>query len=70
MGDPTILFRKNLNRLWKCKDCGSMSEFDEDWKIEVIQDMSNKSQEINLLQSENIRCKKCGSYDVEEIEVK
>lgn len=55
--------------MWKCENCGNMREFDEDWNVEIIQDINDKSQEINLVQSENIRCKKCGSQDVEEVEV-
>ncbi|MCD6092634.1 MAG: hypothetical protein J7J38_01270 [Candidatus Aenigmarchaeota archaeon] len=69
MGNPTILFRKNLKQMWRCKNCGNMEEFKEDWAIEIMQDLNDKSQEINLVQSENIRCKKCGSHDVEEVRI-
>lgn len=68
MGNPTILVRENLKQMWKCKNCGNMREFDEDWNVEITQDMNDKSQEINLVQSENIRCKKCDSHNIEEDE--
>lgn len=69
MGNPTVLFRKNLNRIWKCNDCGNREEFIEEWVVEIIQDTKDKSQEINLVESINIKCKKCDSPNVEEVEV-
>lgn len=69
MGNPNVLYRENLSSLWKCKDCGNIEEFEEDWLVEIIQYAKNKDQEINLIESENIRCKKCGSHAVEGVEI-
>jgi len=69
MGNPTILFRKSLNRFWKCQDCGNTEEFEEDWFVEIIQDTKDRSQEINLVESLNLKCKKCGSTNIKEVEV-
>lgn len=70
MGNPTILFQKNRNRFWICKDCGNKEEFEEEWFVEIIQDMNDMSQEINLVESSNLKCKKCKSVNIKEIEVR
>jgi hypothetical protein len=68
MGNPMFLLRKNQNFLWKCRDCDNVEEFEEDWHIEIIQDFNHMNQEYYLVESENIRCKKCSSYKIEEVE--
>jgi len=68
MGNPTLLFRKNLKRFWICQDCGNKEEFEEKWFVEIIQDINDKSQEINLVESLNLKCKKCGSTNIKEME--
>jgi phage FluMu protein Com len=70
MGNPTILSRKDLKFIWRCKDCNNTYSFEEEWAVEIIQDLKNREQEINLAESINIRCKECNSYNIEEIEIK
>lgn len=67
MGNPTFLHIKNQNFLWKCRDCSNVEEFEEDWHIEITQDFNHMSQEYHLVESESIRCKKCGSYKIKEV---
>lgn len=69
MGNPTVLYRKKQSALWRCKNCCNFKEFEEDWKIEINQDINHMSQEYQLVVSENIRCKICGSYEVEETDM-
>ncbi len=63
MGNPAVMLLKNQG-LWKCNDCKNTEEFEEDWLVEIIQNAKDKTQTVELVESENIRCKKCGSCDV------
>ena len=68
MGNPLFLIRKNPNLLWKCNECKNLQDFKERWNIEIIQDLKDMKQEYYLEESKSIRCKKCGSYNIEEVE--
>jgi hypothetical protein len=44
MGNPTILSRKDLQFIWRCKDCNNTYSFEEEWAVEIIQDLKNREQ--------------------------
>ncbi len=67
MGASTILFRRDMESLWRCQECGNVEEFEEEWFVDIVQDLKEKSQEINLIESINLRCKRCGSTNIAEI---
>ena len=69
MGNPTIIYGHGLNTFWKCIDCGNETEFEEEWSVEIIQNTTDKTQEINLIESLNLKCKRCGSTNIKEIRV-
>lgn len=68
MGNPAITELKKFVSLYKCKACGNTDEFLEEWLVEIIQNAKNKTQTVELVESENIRCKKCGSFDLVDAE--
>ncbi len=68
MGNPTVFYKEKLKFLWKCKKCNNAKEFEEDWRIDINQDLDYISQEYLLVDSNNIRCKLCGSVEIEEVE--
>jgi len=67
MGNPLIMRREHVDVLWRCTQCHNQKEFEEEWGVEINQDVSDMSQDYSLIFSENIRCKTCGSKDVEEL---
>lgn len=69
MGNPTVMKIENLKQMWKCNDCSNTDEFEEDWSVEIVQDINKRARWFELAESMDIRCKKCKSYDVEEVEV-
>ena len=68
MGNPLFLIKKDQFILWRCKECKNIQDFKEKWDIEISQDFNDMRQEYYLEESKSIRCKKCGSYNVEEVE--
>lgn len=67
MGNPTILKKEQVDVLWRCTQCCNQKEFNEEWSVEINQDVTDNSIEYLLKDSSFICCRRCGSRCVEEV---
>jgi hypothetical protein len=67
MGNPLIMRREHVDVLWRCTQCHNQKEFEEEWGVEINQDVSDDSIEYLLKQSTHLSCRCCGSRCVEEV---
>ncbi|MEA3255450.1 MAG: hypothetical protein U9Q22_06410 [Candidatus Altiarchaeota archaeon] len=69
MIDQVIKSIGDVDFVWRCMNCGNTLEFRELWCVGITQRVGEKKRETHLIDTINLRCSRCGSFEVEETEI-